>query len=244
MRFLSRVIKWSDVTVDSQAIRFFYSREKAAPKQAVFEAPQAAKTEEAAPEESKIRDTRQTDTEIFQAQAQEIIESAKVQAQMIYAEARESGYKLGQMLGEQSVQERTEAMLSELSELIRSIQMQKDKLVMENEAKITGLALSIAKNILQTELESDDRLKGIFRTAVEEIRDQEWIKLTVSDRQLSFATENADELKAMVRDARHIEIVGQKDAPLGTCIVETRQGIVDASANVQLDRIREAFEDV
>jgi flagellar biosynthesis/type III secretory pathway protein FliH len=48
----------------------------------------------------------------------------------------------------------------------------------------------------------------------------------------------------MIQGAKHIEIVGLPQAPAGTCILETPTGIVDASLDTQMDKIKEAFAGV
>ncbi|MEA5040839.1 MAG: FliH/SctL family protein [Clostridiaceae bacterium] len=179
------------------------------------------------------------------AQAEILLADAKAQAAKLYAQAREQGYAEGQKGAIESAHLEIGETVNEISALLHSLEEQKTGMLKNYEGKIRDLAIHIAKKVVQAELNNNSEMfLNIYKSAVQELRDQEWIKLSVSDLQVQFATENADFLMSLVKGAKHIEIEGLPEAPTGTCIVETPDGIVDASLDTQMDRIKEAFADV
>ena len=67
---------------------------------------------------------------------------------------------------------------------------------------------------------------------------QRWIKLTVGKHDFEIASANSKYLVGLVSGADRIEIVVLDDAPVGTCIVETSEKIVDASILTQLQVLK------
>lgn len=187
----------------------------------------------------------ETMIENARAQAEDILSNTRRQAQDLLEEARKQGYEEGKKRAFEFAHLEIGEAVSEISALLHSLEEQKAGMLRNYEGKIRDLAIHIAKKVIQTELDNNNEtFLNIYRSAVQELRDQEWIRLSVSDLQVQFATENADTLMSLAKGAKHIEIVGLPEAPSGTCIVETPDGIVDASLDTQMDKIKEAFADV
>jgi len=178
-------------------------------------------------------------------QAENILSNTRNQAKELLEQARKQGYEEGKKSALECAHLEIGEAVSEISALLHSLEEQKSGMLRNYEGKIRDLAIHIAKKVIQTELDNNNEtFLNIYKSAVQELRDQEWIRLSVSDLQVQFATENADTLMSLAKGAKHIEIVGLPEAPSGTCIVETPDGIVDASLDTQMDKIKEAFADV
>jgi flagellar assembly protein FliH len=178
-------------------------------------------------------------------QASLIIAAARKEAKEKGEEAEARGYAEGMQKAIADANLEIGETVSEISALLHSLEEQKAGMLKNYEGRIRDLAIQVAKKVIQTELDqSGEVFLNIYKSAAQELRDQEWIRLSVSDMQVQFATENAGTLMSLIQGAKHIEIVGLPEAPAGTCILETPSGIVDASLDTQMDKIKEAFAGV
>ena len=177
--------------------------------------------------------------------AKKILESAKTKAETERMSAQDLGYEAGLKLGREKACQENMDVMNEILEFLRFIEKQKDSILKAHEEEIRDLAINIARKIIRTELDTkSSTFLDIYKNAVQEIRDQEWIKVSVSGCEAEFATSNSDLLLSYVKGTKHIEIETLDAASRGTCIVETPQGIIDASVETQLKKLRKAFIDV
>lgn len=257
MKSLTRVVKARYIEI-SDAAEFFYEEQEPPVSDNIpgaYPFNETASSENAAirPDEC-VRAADSVDDAAAQAdriieyarmQAAKIISDAGTQAKLMMEQAKKQGYQDGERGGLETAHLEIGEAVNEISALLHSLEEQKAGMLKEYEGKIRDLAIHIAKKVIQTEMDQNsDTLLNIYKSAVQELRDQEWIRLSVSDLQVQFATENADMLMSLAKGAKHIEIVGMPEAPKGTCIVETPDGIIDASLETQMDKIKEAFAGV
>jgi len=246
MRSLTRVVKSRFVRLDGRAAELRYqerdpdvserspARAGTHPGKRLSEEELSVKAREA---ERLVADAR--------AKAEGILAAARKQAEALMEQAKAQGYRDGQKGGLESAHIEMGEAVTEISALLHSLEEQKAGMLKNYEGKIRDLAIHIAKKVIQSEMDRNSEVfLSIYKSAVQELHDQEWIRLSVSDLQVQFATENADTLMSLAKGAKHIEIVSLPEAPAGTCIVETPRGIVDASLDTQMDKIKEAFAGV
>lgn len=156
--------------------------------------------------------------------------------------ARREGYEAGYSEGVKAAQAELEGGLREVRELIHGIEVQRESMLLGYEEEIKGLALNIAKKIVESELQTRDRaFLSLYKSALSELNRHERVKITVSPHEEAFASLHGDLLKSLARDAQSIKVEIDRTAEPGTCIVETDESIADASLNVQLGRIGEAL---
>lgn len=263
MMFLSNLIKQSAVTIDNTYfIRAFSNT--AIPVQTVpAQCPVEKHEKEVAGEQQEyftqmnIPDlTEEKKEEILSEARKEALKiitdareyaenlkaSASVKLQKEYEDARNKGYKEGIESGKSEGVQKINEALCELQDRISDFDIRMEDLIKKNEQKIKILAVDIARKIINTELDSNSNaFINLYKNAAEEFTNQEWVKLCVSGSELEFATAHADVLKSMVKGAKYIDIVKLDRAPKGTCIVETAQGIANASVDTQLMKVMDVF---
>jgi flagellar assembly protein FliH len=175
-------------------------------------------------------------------ECQNMRSSALEKIKMEYETAKKKGCEDGLHQGKEEALTQNSEALGELMNLIKTIDAQKGSVINHYEDEIKDLAINIVHKLIDVELEKDDTaFINIYKNVIKDFNNQEWIKIFVSDFQFELATANADLLKSMVKGAKYIEIVKQSGAPSGTCIVETTQGIVNASIDIQMNKIRDAL---
>lgn len=169
----------------------------------------------------------------------EIMQSARQQAY-------EQGYKEGCEKGYTEV-------INQYRDLINSISVIRDKadneynmLFERFESEIVELAFDIAKSVLNDELTADrSKLINIINEAISKCSNRESLILKVSGEDYDFIVNSADALYSSNGiGSNDIEIRKDPTLEKGSCVVESKLGIIDSGINTKLKKIREAFRQV
>lgn len=180
-----------------------------------------------------------------QLEANSIIEKARAQAveqaEEISQRAKEEGYRKGELQAQQHYQE----LIAEAEEYRNRSVEEYEQTIRSLEHDIVELALSIARKILESELETDkDTILKIAKSAIDACLNHDRIILRVSPEDYDYVTMNAERIKNMAGDIGELEV--RKDSTLkkGSCIVDTGYGMVDGGLDTRLEMIEQAFREV
>lgn len=209
----------------------------------------------------KIYNQREIIIKEAEEQAYKIINAAKKDAQAEIAECKKrayedgynagmevgknkgygEGYDLGQAKVSEVLLEQNKEKLKEIADMIKVIEYEKLDIISKHESELTKLSIEIAEKIIRNEIDKrDDIVLGIIKNVIKDYRNVEWIKLYISDKD-SVVTIQADkkllnELKKIAKDVK-IEVVDELEK--GSVIVESADGIVEASIDTQLKNLKE-----
>lgn len=165
-----------------------------------------------------------------------VIKAANEEAGFIRNRAYNEGYERGvqEKMGEiQSLIDRNEKLLHNISISIT------EKL-REYEKNLTELSVDIASKVLARKLDEDNQcMNDLIRKAVDEVKNSEWISITLSD-ELKQVLGGLEEELRRGKFAGKLDIMF-KEAPKGTCIVETPDGVIDASIHTQIENLKSFF---
>lgn len=166
---------------------------------------------------------------------------ARLRAEEAYSVAQEEGFRQGYQDGQTQALNENQETLSRIAELLQRIDQDREELLREYREGLVELALDIAGKVVGVQLSQDDQaFLRIFQKAVDGLYPQRVVKLTVSGHEAEFVTASSEYLRGLIHGAEHLEIEIKEDAPAGTCIVETEDAYVDASAERQLQKLEEA----
>ncbi len=165
------------------------------------------------------------------------------QAREMYESAREEGCLKGYEEGQAQAFAQNEQTLAQITALLQEIDRGKDALLMQYEQSMLDLALDIARKVVGTQLmENDEAFLNIFRRAAEGLRATKAVRLQVSRHEARIVTASSDYLKSLVSGAERLDIEVLEDKEPGTCILETEDVLIDASADRQLEKLTQAVE--
>lgn len=151
------------------------------------------------------------------------------------------GYEIGSIKVVEELQKLNDSKINELTEMIKEIENEKQKIIDKYEKDLTKLALDIAEKIIKQKIsEKDNIISNIIKSVIKDYRNIEWIKVYISAKDDVIAIQ-ADknlisELNKIANDVK-IEIL--EDLNEGSVIVETPDGIVDSSITIQLKNLKE-----
>ncbi len=182
---------------------------------------------------------------------EKLLEQAQTEAGKIREEARQAGYQAAYKEKQKEIQGR----LAELDQLMeKTIQamrasanvmdrLQKDQkdFLRQYQEGLSTLALDIAQKLLDESIaQHQELMRPLVQKAVSSAKNTEWISVQVSDRLPGLAEELKKDLAG--RPGLPPVDVIPGDGPVGTCVVHTPEGIVDASVSTQLENLKTLFE--
>lgn len=214
----------------------------------------------------KEEETKVDGNDFFRSQAKEVIDQAKVDSYKMIAEAeatargiiafagkqaetelesvRKTGYAEGLKQGLAVAEVQNNGVISELKTLLANISAEQSKMLEQFEKEMYFLTLDIAQKIIHHELNRHEQtFISLFGGAVKGLVDVESVKLVVGESEYPIASHNSELLMSMVNGAKNIEVVLNRQAPPGTCTIETPRGIIDASVDTQMKKIAVMLEE-
>ena len=185
-------------------------------------------------------------------QAEEIRERARSEmaeeCERQYALAREDGRRLGYNEGmssayEQAQQEyavRADALMKDVQKFLDRVAAAEDARCDEAMEGMKELALTVAEKVIKVSLQSSrEVIAQMIRSAVDKRKRREWVHIYLCETDAKGITQLPPSLAQSLADlSDRVKIIPMSDDEPGTCIIETPDEIIDASAATQLSNIR------
>ncbi|MEG2295525.1 MAG: FliH/SctL family protein [Oscillospiraceae bacterium] len=178
-----------------------------------------------------------------QEQANGIILNAKKSAVQEFEIAKKTGFQEGLVSGKQEIQQELSSKLEEVANALGNIQKRENEFIKNYEQEILGLAISIARKIIFSEITIDHQLIiNMVNDTIRYFKNYKWIKLHVAgcDSVSQVLTDPAA-AQMLLRDFQNIEVIVLPNAPAGSCVIETDKEIVDIGVDSQLSALAGEF---
>lgn len=208
----------------------------------------ASASEAGEPQDSR-NDTMDWEYEA-QLAADSYLEQAQKEADALLADARRQAEELKaaavaegrtQAAAEKSTE--IQDCIQRVDSYLDAMQATHNQFMTEYESELHDMALEIAGKVLSKRISEDDmELAELVKKAALSARKAEWIQVEISD-QLPILMEYLRRELADPEYGGNVEIVAQEMAVDG-CILQTPDGIVDASVSTQLKNLKEQFGQV
>lgn len=181
-------------------------------------------------ESGRLKDRRARDRRMGfrRKEDQMLISRAQDEANAIRENAQKQGFQEGL--------EQSQGVVDELAQAMDALLNAKEQALLAAADELAPMAMEIAKKIMHVEVSCDDALVlDIVRKTIAKVgRDQKFIEVKVNPVDVNVVREN---LEADSPVARDVEIVVSDDDSVdqGSCMVETRSGLIDARFSTQLE---------
>lgn len=167
---------------------------------------------------------------------------ARAEAEQIRAAAHDEGYTAGHAAGMAAAQAQLASLVATLEAAAHGVEAAHDDFLLIAEARAVDLALALAEKVIGAVLDVRPELvvevaTGALRRAAE----RDHVVVLVNPDDLAVVRESAAELSAALGGIRRLEIVPERRVVRGGCLVQTAEGEIDATLQVQLDRAREVL---
>ncbi len=186
--------------------------------------------------------------------AKQLLADAREQADILRQEAYRSGQEEGHKEGYREAYEEQRRLLDEelrqlrnnAEDVIKSVSIEKEKLLEQYVDDLKRISLAIAEKIIQTSLQSSgDIVKRMILAATDKITKKQWAKIYITKCDTSVSMDvDAEFLDALSRLSENIKIITMDNGEEGTCIIELPDEIIDASVSTQLENIKDILNNV
>lgn len=179
---------------------------------------------------------------------------AQSQADKIRENARQEGYREGYAEGiagaEQDLKKRREIqgaqMEEQLQTFLKNVALAQDKMMDGAKTDMRDLAIAVAEKVVRISLKSSSGvIAKMIQDATEKMKKREWVHIYVSGCDAKGLSQITPRLtRALSGLSDHIRIIPVAEEEGGTCIIETPDTIIDASASTQMTNIRSILENI
>lgn len=179
---------------------------------------------------------------------------ARSQADKIREDARQEGYREGYAEGiagaEQDLKERRETQASQMEKqlqtFLKNVALAQDEMMDGAKTDMRDLAIAVAEKIVRISLKSSSGvIAKMIQDATEKMKRREWVHIYVSGCDAKGLSQITPRLtRALSGLSDHIRIIPVAEEEDGTCIIETPDTIIDASASTQMSNIRSLLENI
>ncbi|HAQ41601.1 MAG TPA: hypothetical protein DCM73_12750 [Clostridiales bacterium] len=151
------------------------------------------------------------------------------------------GYEIGKIEVTEKLQRQNESRINEITEMLCAVEDEKEEIISQYEKDLTKLAIDIAEKIIRHKIDSrDSSVAGIIEGVIKDYRNVEWIKVYISNSDDAIALQADKKLiNELNKISNDVKIEVSEELEEGSAIVETPDGIVDASISTQLKNLKE-----
>lgn len=164
-----------------------------------------------------------------------IIGDAMVEADKI----RDDAFTMGYNEGFEKTKEELLGCTEKLNDSLKQVTLNHEESLNQIKNEIEKISLAVAEKILQKQLEVDDlAMLNLIEELISENKQASFIKVEISE-QMEHLIDHIQTL--FVKKYPQLS-VSKSNKPKGTCIVDTPDGVIDASIQTQLENIRKAID--
>ena len=230
------------------------------------------RTEEKVPEPEPEPEPKPDPVSFAQIQAEQIIADAhrraeaildqarleaELKAQELFESSRQSGLEAGRaeglaegaaqalQEGQRARQRQAEELAADFDKFLERAGAALDRQMDENVDDLRDLAIAIAEKVVCVSLKSSSEvICRMIQTAIDKRKRREWAHIYIAECDAKHLSKvPASLMTALAALSDRVRIILMADDEAGTCIIETPDEIVDASAATQMNHIRTLLSD-
>ncbi|MFH0702709.1 MAG: FliH/SctL family protein [bacterium] len=178
-------------------------------------------------------------------EASKIVENANQQAQVILQQAhdvvkqaQQEGFDTGYNDGFNKILSDSVNQIKNIEFITKATFKVKQEIISSSEREILQLTITIAEKIIRQYLEiHPEIILNIVKSAVNEIKDKEEIKILVNPALTQCLYDFSDELKQTIKGLKSLKIIEDKTIPADGVIIESPESRIDARLETQIAEI-------
>jgi len=171
---------------------------------------------------------------VFEQSIAEQKEALHVEAQRQCEKAKIQGHEEGFEAGQEEALNRYQGKLDTIHHVLEIAERDYHHYLEQAEEQILALALKISEKIIKTTLEhNDEAWINLVKHAIQQVREQDPIKIMIHSRWYELVTSRRDELEKITHHQR-VLIIPDDGLTENQCLVETSSGRIEADVDSQL----------
>lgn len=167
-----------------------------------------------------------------------LISRAQEEAISIKEMSAKEGHKIGIEASKEDIRK--------LHEALEGFFSYKEAVYKELSVGVLDISLEIAKKIINTEISANPEvlLNIINKVLVDSAKGENRILIKVKSEDVNFVKNHMPEILTNTQFEAKILVIADDNIQLGGAIIETTNGIIDATIETQLDIVQEAFKKI
>ena len=135
-----------------------------------------------------------------------------------------------------------QACIHQIQGVLRTLEENQREFLEGYRDHLASLAADIAEKLILHKIDEDDLyLKALVMKTVGSVKNAEWITVEVSNQLVNLVEQLRQEFKN--GDYGNVEVAARYH-PEDTCLMETDEGVLDASISEQIRNLKKAFESI
>lgn len=180
------------------------------------------------------------------SEEQKIEEKVLDKISFLQQDAYQKAYDLGFLEGNKKAIEDKSQELSlksqEIDLLLTSLVKIKEEMIHQNEAHMITMIYQIASKLAFDHVnENQDVVLKIIKKCIEEAQADEHVNVLVANEQLEFLEKIKQTEKRENEFLKKVKFVGSESVSVGSCIVETDYGVIDARIEERINKLWTEF---
>jgi flagellar assembly protein FliH len=181
-------------------------------------------------------DQRRAEAE--ERKAEDMIQQAQERIALLEQEAYEKGFEQGERDGRDLGEKKAGKLLNHFENLLLELANMKKALLEQYEKEILELVFAIAKKIIHQKIENEEHvIEHSVMRALTMATDKSQVDLRINPDDLETIERLKPELVVRFNEIKSIVVTSDPSVTRGGCLVETPYGDVDASIEIQLEKI-------
>ena len=215
------------------------------------EAEPAAEPEKQTPENEEVlgdaMDKAKSILDESREKANEIIERAKAEAEALMEEAKQEGYNRGLEEGNMEAMRRSDAYLEKIEEekaaFMQNYDKEAEEKIAEAEKKMVELSCRIVEKMTGMLVDEYQpvMLHMINQSLLEQDASHKFV-IRVAEESFAYINDNYDRIVGATNPSIELEIFGDAKLTKRQCQIESDNGIIDLSLDVQVNNLIKAFK--
>jgi flagellar assembly protein FliH len=175
--------------------------------------------------------------QVAHQEAAAALDAARAEIAQMEQAAYAEGYRVSMAAARQDLG----TQLQQAAELLAGAQEAKATALSEAEPEVIRLVLAIAKRVIRREIAADQRIVvDTVRESLRRLGGRAVARVRANPAEMPALNEAWNELTSV---AREIEFIADEGVSPGGCIVESRQGEIDAQVETQVEAVAAQFLD-
>lgn len=179
-------------------------------------------------------------------QSERMLSEARLQAAQIMESAKQDGYQAGYAEGIEKAEQEKQDALKELQkqveldklQVLSAIEAEKNQFLNDAEPKMAALACDLVTKLTGIVVEEQkDVLFYIINRTMRDIEDSKHFIVKVSEEDYELLESRKDEIYGANNPGIFLEIFADVKLSRNQCVIETDNGMVDCSLDVQLKNL-------
>jgi flagellar assembly protein FliH len=176
------------------------------------------------------------------AQATDVLEQARAEANAIREAARQEGFQAGFDAGLTEARQHNAPIAAALHEARAALGAEREKTADAVELHAIDLAMRIAEKTLGATIEAKpEHVVDVVRGGLRRLLERDRVIVLVNPEDMELVREATGDLKASLGGIGELDVQAERRVARGGAIVRTQTGEVDGRLDTQLERARETL---